>query len=177
VVKALAACDVKVVVVDKKNLIVFNRYFIRLQQPSFSGGRCMADPVNPGAPKNAMVVLGEVTGGDTASKVVKMSDGHHFDYDYLVLATGATHSYFNHPEWPLSPRGSRLLKTRLTFGRGYCSALSRPIALTTRPSDRAIDLGCSGACPHLFPAWRAQQGGRGDKLAGGNTLPSSAAPA
>jgi NADH dehydrogenase len=88
--------------------------------------------------KNAMVVMGEVTGVDTSSKVVNMADGHHFDYDYLVLAIGATHSYFTHPEWAAIAPGLKSVEDATEFACGYCSALSGPSALTSRRSDPAI---------------------------------------
>jgi NADH dehydrogenase len=36
---------------------------------------------------------------DTTTKNVRLTDGDTLSYDTLVLATGATHSYFGHPEW------------------------------------------------------------------------------
>ncbi|WP_040579990.1 NAD(P)/FAD-dependent oxidoreductase [Methyloferula stellata] len=50
------------------------------------------------AQPNARVIMAEVTGVDTAAKIVH-TDSIDLPYDYLVLATGATHSYFGHDEW------------------------------------------------------------------------------
>jgi NADH dehydrogenase FAD-containing subunit len=53
--------------------------------------------------KNAAVILGEVTGVDKDQKCVYVSNADREDvpipYDYLILATGATHSYFGHNEF------------------------------------------------------------------------------
>jgi NADH dehydrogenase FAD-containing subunit len=53
--------------------------------------------------KNTIVIMGEVTGVDKDRKCVFASDSGRTDvpisYDYLILATGATHSYFGHPEF------------------------------------------------------------------------------
>jgi len=53
--------------------------------------------------KNTTVILGEATGVDKDHKCVLVSDGDRQNvpvaYDYLVLATGATHSYFGHDEF------------------------------------------------------------------------------
>jgi NADH dehydrogenase len=99
-VKALAGCDARILVVDKKNHHCFQPLLYQVATASLSPAD-VAWPIRSilAHQKNAMVVMGEVTGVDTAAKTVKMADGHHFHYDYLVLATGATHSYFNHPEW------------------------------------------------------------------------------
>ena len=47
---------------------------------------------------NARVVMAEVTGIDVSARRVQTDEGS-FDYDYLVLAAGSTHSYFGHEEW------------------------------------------------------------------------------
>src|SRR6516225_6313307 len=53
--------------------------------------------------KNTTVLLGEVKGVDKDQKCVIVSDGDRqnvpITYDYLVLATGASHSYFGHNEF------------------------------------------------------------------------------
>jgi NADH dehydrogenase len=48
--------------------------------------------------KNATVLMAAVTGVDAANKRVLASD-RVFAYDHLILATGATHSYFGHDDW------------------------------------------------------------------------------
>src|SRR5207302_3984523 len=53
--------------------------------------------------KNAIVILGEVTGVDKDQKRIFVSDADRqnvpISYDYLILATGVTHSYFGHNEF------------------------------------------------------------------------------
>src|SRR6267142_1079079 len=52
---------------------------------------------------NAKVMLATVTGLDTERREV-LADGVNLPYDYLVIATGATHSYFGHDAWaPFAP--------------------------------------------------------------------------
>jgi NADH dehydrogenase len=48
--------------------------------------------------RNATVLMTEVTGVDTGKQLVETKAGP-IPYDYLVIATGATHSYFGHDEW------------------------------------------------------------------------------
>jgi NADH dehydrogenase len=48
---------------------------------------------------NTQVLMDEVVTIDAAARQVTLASGTQFDYDYLLLASGATHSYFGHPEW------------------------------------------------------------------------------
>jgi len=53
--------------------------------------------------RNATVLLGEVTGIDRARRVVQLHE-REIAFDYLVVATGSTHSYFGHDDWqPFAP--------------------------------------------------------------------------
>src|SRR5437667_10224003 len=48
--------------------------------------------------KNASVILGEAASIDSERKIVHLEDAE-VAYDYLIVATGSTHSYFGHDEW------------------------------------------------------------------------------
>ena len=53
--------------------------------------------------RNTTVLLGEVTAIDSARNVVALGE-RTLPYDYLVIATGSTHSYFGHDDWqPYAP--------------------------------------------------------------------------
>ena len=67
--------------------------------------------------KNIRVVLGEATTIDAGSKRVLLSDGESIGYDFLVVATGATHSYFAHPEWEKFAPGLKTLDDALEIRR------------------------------------------------------------
>ena len=58
--------------------------------------------------KNAETVMAEVTGVDTAQKLVWMHDLS-LPYDYLILATGATDNYFGHDEWEAHAPGLKTI--------------------------------------------------------------------
>ena len=54
---------------------------------------------------------------NTSAKRLALADGGSLEYDALILATGATHSYFGHPEWePLAP-GLKTLEDAITIRR------------------------------------------------------------
>jgi len=58
---------------------------------------------------NAFVVLGEVSAIDVNKRDVH-AEGVSFPYDYLVLATGVSHSYFGHDDWALFAPGLKTLE-------------------------------------------------------------------
>lgn len=71
--------------------------------------------------KNVSVILGDATAIDTSRKTVKLSDGE-LAYDYLIVATGATHSYFDHPEWERSAPGLKTVDDALEIRRRVLTA-------------------------------------------------------
>ena len=67
--------------------------------------------------RNCRVVLGEATAIDVERRAVTLADDARHDYDYLVVATGATHSYFGHDDWaPFAP-GLKTLDDALAIRR------------------------------------------------------------
>src|SRR6185436_3820050 len=62
------------------------------------------------------VILGEATSIDTRKRIVTLRDGE-VAYDYLVVATGATHSYFAHPEWENDAPGLKTIEDALEIRR------------------------------------------------------------
>jgi NADH dehydrogenase len=102
--KALAHAPVHITIVDRRNYHVFQPLLYQVATAALS-------PADISAPirgvlrgqKNCQVVLGEVTGIDITRKIVAFAEGD-VSYDYLILATGATHAYFGHDEWePIAP--------------------------------------------------------------------------
>jgi NADH dehydrogenase len=59
------------------------------------------------------VLLGEVVGIDAAARCVTRADGGVLPYDHLIIASGATHSYFGHDEWAASAPGLKTLADAL----------------------------------------------------------------
>jgi len=66
--------------------------------------------------ENMEVILAEVQSIDVNARKVKMVDGE-LDYDYLILATGARHSYFEHPEWEKLAPGLKSLEDAVEIRR------------------------------------------------------------
>ena len=65
----------------------------------------------------AHVIFGEAASIDTAPKLVHLADGAAIAYDILILATGATHSYFGHPEWERAAPGLKTIEDALEIRR------------------------------------------------------------
>jgi NADH dehydrogenase len=96
----LAKHDVDVTIIDRKNHHTFQPLLYQVALAVLSPGD-IAQPIrsilrNNG---NAEVVMDEVLGIDTAARRVTLKSGAVMLYDYLIVATGSTHSYFGHNEW------------------------------------------------------------------------------
>ena len=97
--KALRRADVDVTVLDRQNYHCFQPLLYQVATAALSPAD-VAWPIRHmlARQRNATVVMAEVQAIDTASRLVR-ADGISLSYDYLVIATGATHSYFGHEEW------------------------------------------------------------------------------
>ena len=71
--------------------------------------------------KNVSVILGDAIDVDVDAKRVQLADGT-IDYDFLVIATGATHSYFAHPEWERDAPGLKTIEDALEIRRRVLTA-------------------------------------------------------
>lgn len=101
VAKGLRYAPVKVLLIDHSNHHVFQPLLYQVATSVLASGQ-IASPIRGllAEQENTSVMLGEVVGVDTNSRqvIVDFDDkvGLRISYDYLVLATGATHSYFGH---------------------------------------------------------------------------------
>ena len=96
---ALAGADADVTVIDRRNYHLFQPLLYQVATAGLSPAQ-IASPIRAILRKagNVRVVLGKVTGVDKAARTVTVED-REIGYDYLVLATGARHSYFGRDEW------------------------------------------------------------------------------
>src|SRR5215472_11398546 len=102
--KALKNTPAEVILIDRTNHHLFQPLLYQVATSALSPSQ-IGFPIRAilGKQKNTTVILGEVTGVDTDRKCVFASDADRLHaplrYDYLVLATGATHSYFGRNEF------------------------------------------------------------------------------
>ncbi len=102
--KALRHAPVNVLLIDRSNHHVFQPLLYQVATSVLSPGQ-IASPIRGllATQENTSVMLGNVTGVDAELKQITVDADDKvaikIDYDYLVLATGATHSYFGHDEF------------------------------------------------------------------------------
>ncbi len=103
--KALAKLPVDVTLVDRRNHFTF-------QPLLYQVGLAVLSPADIASPlrtmlrgsSNTEVLMDEAVAFDLNRRRVSFRSGAQMSYDYLMLATGATHSYFGHDAWePLAP--------------------------------------------------------------------------
>src|SRR6476469_11132410 len=74
---------------------------------------------------NASVLMESVTQIDVERRVVATSAGREHAYDYLILAAGARHAYFNHPEWEALAPGLKSVDDAIELRRRILTAYER----------------------------------------------------
>ena len=96
----LGKLPVDVTVVDRKNHHTFQPLLYQVALAVLSPGD-IAHPIRSIVRdnKNTEVIMDEVMGFDTKAKRVHLKSGAELMYDYLIVATGSTHSYFGKDEW------------------------------------------------------------------------------
>jgi NADH dehydrogenase len=123
--RALARAPVDVTLLDRHNYHCFQPLLYQVATAALSPAD-IAWPVRwvLSRQSNLTVLMAEVTSVDTASKQVQASLVT-LSYDYLVLATGATHSYFGHDEWAAAAPGLKQIEDATSIRRRLLLAFER----------------------------------------------------
>ena len=119
--KALRHTNCRVTLIDRRNYFLFQPLLYQVATAGLSPAD-IAGPIRAlfRDQPNVRVLLGEVTDIDAAMREVILRDAR-VAYDYLVVATGARHSYFGHDEWaPFAPGLKQIddatsIRSRLLF--------------------------------------------------------------
>ena len=104
-VERLKRLPVRITLIDKRNYHLFQPLLYQIATATLNPAD-IATPIRSlfKGDGNVRVLKGEVTGIDADKRLLTYGDGHELKYDQLVLATGATHSYFGKDEWgPYAP--------------------------------------------------------------------------
>ncbi|MFT3841181.1 MAG: NAD(P)/FAD-dependent oxidoreductase [Myxococcaceae bacterium] len=134
---------VKVTVIDRQNHHLFQPLLYQVATAGLSPGD-IASPIRKvlGDDPNVAVELAEVTGFDLANRKVFIADVNGarqpLGYDYLVVAAGARHSYFGHPQWEATAPGLKSLDDALELRRRVLLAFERAELSTDEAERKAL---------------------------------------
>lgn len=126
VAKGLKRAPVDVTVVDRHNHHNFQPMLYQVATAALSPSD-IASPIRSilRHNTNAEVIMGEVVGISPPGRSVSLKDGSVLNYDYLVVALGARHSYFGHPEWEAFAPGLKEIDDGLEIKRRVLLAFER----------------------------------------------------
>ncbi|HET6789660.1 MAG TPA: NAD(P)/FAD-dependent oxidoreductase, partial [Aquabacterium sp.] len=124
--KALARADVDIVVIDRTNHHLFQPLLYQVATAGLHAP-AIAAPIrhilrHQIASGQLTVLMGDVTGIDAASDCVVMNGGEHLHFDHLIVAAGATHSYFGNDQWAKYAPGLKTLGDAFTIRRRVLTA-------------------------------------------------------
>jgi NADH:ubiquinone reductase (H+-translocating) len=135
--KRFRGSPARVVLVDRANHHLFQPLLYQVATAGLS-------PANIAAPIRSVlsrqdrleVMLAEALGVDAEEKELILSD-RRVSYDYLILATGARHSYFGHPEWEEHAPGLKTVEDATRIRRNILLAVEQAEMATTEERKRA----------------------------------------
>jgi NADH:ubiquinone reductase (H+-translocating) len=112
--RALAGADVDVTLLDRRNHHTFQPLLYQVATAGLNPAD-IAVPIRRivRSQENVEVLLAEVDRVDLADRRLLLKGGATIGYDHLILATGATHSYFGHPEWERFAPGLKSIEDAL----------------------------------------------------------------
>ena len=136
---ALAKARAQVTVIDRHNYHLFQPLLYQVATASLSPAD-IAQPIRSilKDQANARVLLGEVTGIDRQGRTVRIAGGEPVPYDYLVLATGARHSYFGKDHWATFAPGIKSLDDATQVRANILLAFERAEVQTDRERRKAL---------------------------------------
>lgn len=115
-VRKLSGAHVDVTLIDRHNYHLFQPLLYQVATAAL-------EPADISGPfrqllhgKNVRVLMGDVEGVDVERRALHLID-RTLDYDYLVIATGAAHSYFGHDEWAPRAPGLKTVEDALEIRR------------------------------------------------------------
>jgi NADH:ubiquinone reductase (H+-translocating) len=107
----LAKLPVNITLVDRKNYHSFQPLLYQVALAVLSPAE-IAQPIRSilRDHQNIEVLMDEAVGFDLPDQRVKLKTGAQLEYDYLILATGSTHSYFGHDDWAKLAPGLKFIE-------------------------------------------------------------------
>src|SRR5215217_5714686 len=136
--KALAGAPVEVTLVDRHNCHLFQPLLYQVATAALSPAD-IASPIRAilSRPRNAAVVLAEVTGVDAERREL-VCGSRRIPFDYLVLATGARHAYFGNDGWEAYAKGIKDIDDAILLRHKILLAFERAEAETNSAERRRL---------------------------------------
>jgi NADH:ubiquinone reductase (H+-translocating) len=126
-VKVLRQEPVHITIVDRRNFHLFQPLLYQVAAAALNPSD-IAYPIRSIFRRQEnvrSVLLAEVTGIALSDRTVSLDDGSLLPYDYLILATGATHSYFGHDDWEQIAPGLKTLEDALLLRQRILAAFEK----------------------------------------------------
>ncbi|WP_295640171.1 NAD(P)/FAD-dependent oxidoreductase [uncultured Methylibium sp.] len=142
-VRALARAEVEITLIDRTNHHLFQPLLYQVATANLSAP-AISGPIRHILRKEMQrgrltILLGEVTAIDTAARSVELDGGkERIPYDHLIVAAGATHSYFGNDQWAQHAPGLKTLADAFTIRRRVLMAFER----AERKHDEAQRMKC-----------------------------------
>jgi NADH dehydrogenase len=124
--RALKGARVRITLIDRKNHHLFQPMLYQVATAGLNPADITA-PIRSilRSQKNVDVVLAEAIRVDTKAHTVELADCARLTYDYLIVCTGARHSYFGHADWEALAPGLKSLEDALEIRRRVLTAFER----------------------------------------------------
>ncbi|MBS0657125.1 MAG: NAD(P)/FAD-dependent oxidoreductase [Verrucomicrobia bacterium] len=132
--KALADAPVRVTLIDRRNHHLFQPLLYQVATAALAPAQ-IAAPLRQvlAGQRNAEVFLADAKHINLAHRRV-VTDDLVFDYDYLIVATGARHSYFGHDEWEQHAPGLKQMSDALEIRQRFLAAFE----VAEKATDEAV---------------------------------------
>ena len=146
--KALSRAPAEITLIDQRNHHVFQPLLYQVATASLSPAD-ISSPIRTilRGQKNCQILMAQVTGVDVQQRRLLLAGGY-LPYDYLILAAGATHSYFGHDEWAGIAPGLKSLEDATTLRRRILLAFETAEFEGDEPARRAaLTFGIVGGGP------------------------------
>jgi NADH dehydrogenase len=136
--KAFAGKPVQVILIDRCNHHLFQPLLYQVATAGLSGPS-IAAPIRHifRQQHNVTVLMGEVTAIDTAQRHISVEGTDDIPYDYLIVAAGATHSYFGNDAWAAHAPGLKTLEDAFAMRRRVLLAFEHAERETNKERQRA----------------------------------------
>lgn len=124
--RGLRRAPVRVTLIDRRNHHLFQPMLYQVATAALNPSD-IAAPIRSVLRNqaNAEVLLAEVSTIDVPTRRVTLTDGSQIAYDYLIIATGAHHSYFGHNEWETLAPGLKSLEDAVEIRQRVLLAFER----------------------------------------------------